>query len=142
MALIGKSSIHGKWIFHYKYPNLFKCIENGYFTPSEVASLYKRSKICLNAHGNGAISLNPRTFQIMATGSFQLVDEMNHYGDFCLGKHFVVYKDEEDLLNKIEYYLNDDIKRRYIAKNGMNFVKQNYSMKKMLAIILRNESEV
>lgn len=126
-----------KWVFHYKYPALFKCIENGYFTPAEVASIYKRSKICLNAHGNGAVSLNPRTFQIMATGSFQLVDEVSHYGEVLPGNHVVVYKDEEDLLNKIDYYLNNNVERMRISTRGMDFVKHNYSINRCLEEILK-----
>jgi spore maturation protein CgeB len=95
--------------------------------PNEAAKYYNQSKIVLNIHrAKNDVNKNPydlpantpnnRTFDIAACKAFQLLtyrEDLNKF--FKLEKEIVSYKDETDLLEKIEYYLKNDTTREEIA---------------------------
>lgn len=68
-----------KWIFKRKYPALYDYIENRIFAAQEVADIYRRSKICLNMNTEIHHSISPRTLEIMATNTFQLMNTGQSY---------------------------------------------------------------
>ena len=69
----------------------------------------------------------------MGTKSFMLVDERISYGeDLKSGRDFIVYRDSGDLINKINYYLNDEYKREKIANSGYNKVKSKMSITELI----------
>jgi len=86
-------------------------------------------------------SLNPRIYEILAAGGGLLLTdyrpELDEY--FEIGKDLDVYKDEEDLSKKIEYYLEHEEERRKIAESGREKVVEKHSyiqrVKKMLSIL-------
>lgn len=122
-----------KWQFRKKYGILYKYIENKFIEPKVVADLYRRSKICINIHVDEHDGLNPRSFDILGTKSFMLVDERISYGeDLKSGRDFIVYRDSGDLINKINYYLNDKYKREKIANSGYNQVKSKMSITELI----------
>lgn len=45
------------------------------------------------------------------------------------GKHLVLYKDVPDLKDKIPYYMKNNAIREKIARQGMDFVRENHSSK-------------
>lgn len=118
-----------------KYPYLYKCVHNGVFLPCEVAKLYKESKICLNMHLPEARGMNPRCYEIMATGSFQLLDARYDYGDYLPGRDFDVYDSFETLVERIEYYLCNEDEMQIIARQGCCNV-QKHSMKQCMHMML------
>lgn len=126
-----------KFLFRRKYPNLYSVIDNGTFTSKQIADSYRHSRICLNIHGNGAGSCNPRTYEILATGSFELIDERNDYDILEPGKDLVTFQNKEDLLQKIVYYLLHDDFREKIAKAGYNKVRIKRSIEQCLNYILK-----
>lgn len=110
---------------------------NGKISPQEVAQLYRRSKICLNIHIPEHEGINTRTFEIMGTKSFQLVDIKPKMGQFInIGKEIIEYENIEDLMNKIDYYLKNDELRYRIANAGFLNVKENYDISKSVKKIL------
>lgn len=124
-----------KFIFEYKYPNITRFLENGSVTSGEVNKLYNNSKICLNIHDTKHKSLNPRSFDILAAGAFEIVDMRSGYlGDIQPGKALVEFKGIDDLLKKIEYYLDNDEERETIAKYGYehNIYSMEYSLRQVL----------
>ena len=46
------------------------------------------------------------------------------------GKHFVSFKNKEDLIEKINYYLENNVLRNEIAINGRKVLEEHYSPKK------------
>ena len=109
----------------YKYTKMYKIFHDG-VSPQEANDLYARSKICINMHNwqtkNGA---NPRTFEILATNSFEIVD-YNIYIEKELGDGVVIYKDENDLFSKLSYYMIHESERDEIAKKGYQIVKDKH----------------
>lgn len=46
------------------------------------------------------------------------------------GKHFVSFKNKEDLVEKINFYLKNNVLRNEIALNGRKVLEEHYSPKK------------
>ncbi|HWR38240.1 MAG TPA: glycosyltransferase [Patescibacteria group bacterium] len=104
-------------------------VHNHFLLPAAVASVYRRTKVCLNIHIPEHEGVNPRTFEILATGSFQLVDQKPLLGQLLrLNQDLSVYHHEEELLEKLDYFLNHDAEREVVARQGLAAVSEKYSM--------------
>lgn len=125
-----------KKIVSIKFPHVSKCIVNRRVTPSEAAEIYSNSKICLNLHSHDANSPNPRTFDILATGSFQLMDERAHYAGLIPSEDLVTYNSVGDLISKVEYFLQHEDERLEIARNGWKKVVPRFRLANCLEEIL------
>lgn len=126
-----------KWQFRRKYPYTAKYLDNGKIDAQTAAEVYTHSKICLNINNEAHKSLNPRTFEILATNSLCLMNKgQDAHGLINLDSDLAEYIDEDDLLKKIAYYLNNDVERENIAECGYNAI-HNYSMDKMIEKILQ-----
>ncbi len=136
--------IGGKWFeekhfwkkghFLKKYPNLEGILENRWLTPQEIATIYNKSKICLNVSVNEHKSLNPRTFEVLATKNFLLMNNGQLLNSVQGG--LVEYYNVTDLISKIDYYLEHEMERLSVAENGYDKVKDKYSLKKLVKIII------
>lgn len=69
-----------KIIFKRKYPYVYHFLENRRVSSEEAAELYAKTKVCINIHDPRHKSPNPRTFEILAAGSFELIDKREYYG--------------------------------------------------------------
>lgn len=120
--------------FKLKYPYLFKFVCNKLIYDKEVADVYNRSIICLNIHIAEHKGLNPRTFEIMSTYSFELCDERIDFKKFGIiaGEHIDTYKNEEDIIPKIEFYLKNNEKRNKIAEQAGRLVNNNFTIKNLI----------
>lgn len=125
-----------KYLFALRYPFLSQILENCSMAPAMAAELYARSRICLNIHDARNKGLNPRTFEVMAAGAMQLLDERGDYDIIEPGKHVASFRDGKELLEKVEYYLSHEAEREQIARQGQNHVKERRSMRRSLEIAL------
>jgi spore maturation protein CgeB len=61
---------------------------------------------------------------------------------FEIDKHLVVYKNNDELIEKIKYYLDNKNERKLIENQGYEFVKENHTYfqraKQILKIIEEN----
>jgi spore maturation protein CgeB len=92
----------------------------------EMPLVFKNSAINLNISLRSILSGIPlRAFDIMGCGGFLL---SNYQADLCElfvpDEDFVFYEDEDDLVAKVSFYLNNDEERKRIAHNGYEKVKQ------------------
>ena len=91
--------------------------------------IFKCSKINLNMTNRPIRTGLPlRIFDIMGAGGFLLTNyqsELPNY--FELGKDLVAYESQEDLLDKIAYYLAHDEERIAIAKSGQEKIRQYHT---------------
>lgn len=93
----------------------------------------KRGRVCLNAIIDMAqgMSANMRLFEIAGTGAFQL---MEHHSD--IGQYFepdveiATYRDGNELLEKLFYYLDHPEERREIARRGQKRCLTDHCMEK------------
>ncbi len=106
---------------------MFKQFKNYYFGQrhfKEATDKYSQSRIVLNHCINK--DLNMRVFEVMASGSMLLTNEAGGQeelfagsdGVYRDGKYFVTFKDTEDAIRKVKYYLAHEQLRKSIAKRG------------------------
>lgn len=126
-----------KFLFKYRRAYLQKFLDNRIFLPTELAELYSRSKICLNINTAIHKSLSPRTFEICATKSFQLMNsgQISH-GLMNLDTDLATFDGAEDLLEKIQLYLENETLRNKIALDGYNSVMKNCTLQKLIEKLL------
>jgi spore maturation protein CgeB len=124
------------------------------FTEEEAVKIYNYSKININLHSsmwhwdinpNGDF-LNPRVYEILACGGFQLVDRRRYLeGVFEDGKDLVVFETVDDLRKKIKYYLANEEERFAIAAHGRETAVKNHTyesrVREMMNIILLSSYE-
>jgi glycosyltransferase involved in cell wall biosynthesis len=86
----------------------------------DMANVFSKSKIVFN----NAIKndLNMRVFEVMSTGSFLLTDRAVGLEEmFVDGEDLAIYEDE-NILEKVKYYLENEEERERIAKRGHQIV--------------------
>lgn len=123
-------------IFRRKYPYVYRYLENKRVSSEVAAELYSRTKICLNIHDSKHKSPNPRTFEILAVGAFELIDRRNYWGGLKQDYDLVSFDDITDLISKIEYYLKNDNERYTIGRHGKQNVINTFCMKYLLNKII------
>ncbi len=86
----------------------------------DYAWILNRSKIALSiSNDNEKGGLRKRSFEIMACKALLIEDDtVATAGLFEAGKDFVLFRDKEDLLEKVRYYLHHDEERKSIAQAG------------------------
>lgn len=82
--------------------------------------IFRQSRINLNISLRSIKSGIPlRAFDIMGSSGFLLSNfQADFLDEFVAGDDFVYYESREDLLDKIDYYLNHEKERAAIARNG------------------------
>jgi len=87
--------------------------------------IINRSKIFVTSN-NVFGSMSMKYTECMSCGTFLLADEPEDWELFGYkpGYHFVIYKDVNDLKDKIKYFLKNEKEREEIALNGMKFVRE------------------
>ncbi len=91
--------------------------------------VFKQSRINLNISRRGIKSGIPlRAFDIMGCGGFLLSNfQADFLDDFVPGEDFVFYESKEDLLQKVDYYLDHEEERQAVAKNGHDKVAAGHT---------------
>ena len=83
--------------------------------------IFAKSKIVINRHINvaGNYANNMRMFEATAMGTLLITDTKKNMNDFFnIGKEVVTYKDSDDLIKKVGYYLRHNKERERIANAG------------------------
>ena len=126
-----------------KYGSRFKAFGNGYEGNTngnqyEEAKVYRSAKIAINcSHYNSDRYTSDRMFRILGSGCFCL--SHNYDGiekDFENNNHLVMFNDAHDLVQKIDYWLEDD-KRNEIAESGQKHCFENFTYTNMVNHILK-----
>lgn len=127
----------GEWKFKYKHPVLAKYVQNKFIKPKNLAPIYARSKIVLNINVAYHKSLNQRCFDVMIADSLLLNDKQN-VGQLPLvnGEDFIMAEDENDMVNKIDFYLKHPEERRRISCNGKQKAGKLFCFKQTLETVL------
>lgn len=94
----------------------------------EAPKVYHLSRINLNVTLRAIESGVPqRVYDIMAVGGFVMTNYQPEVESlFEVGKEIVVFHDEEEMMEQIEYYLNHEEERLRIAMNGYQKVQERY----------------
>ena len=86
----------------------------------EYVPLYQRAKIGFNVHNRGDYTVGSyRMFDLPGNGVMQISDGGPYLEQFfAVGEEIVGYRDADDLIDKLHFYLEHDDERRRIAVNG------------------------
>jgi len=104
------------------YPFLERVFVDKTVRPEELNRLYNTSKIVLNVHHSQLKSgTNQRTFEIAASGAFQLSDYRRSIGEL-FGGSVITFSSRDDLVTKARHYLADDNERQRLATDARNVV--------------------
>jgi len=99
------------------------------------------SKIILGIDGwpDRSKSWSARMYRTMAPGGFYLTTHTKDIEEhFELGEHLDTFKDEDELIEKIIYWLNDDEKRERVSKAGQDLVLRDYKFENRLQEIVND----
>lgn len=105
--------------------------KNGRVEQQEMIKIFQQTKINLNLsksfrpwwkrviYGPGPEQIKGRNFEVPGTGGFLLSGYADNLDDYyAVGKEIEVFKDDRDLVRKIQYYLEHEDKRAVIAEAG------------------------
>lgn len=111
----------------FSMPNLRN---HGAVDPYEQMPLvFKQSRINLNITLRSIKSGIPlRCFDILGSGGFLLSNYQSDFSDILVPEEdFVFYESQQDLLQKVDYYLAHDREREEIARNGYSKIASNHT---------------
>ena len=124
--------------FRKRHPALYPFVENRLLTLEEAAHVYRRSRICLNIGMQEHHSVNPRTFELLASGALQIMDAgQNLNGRARRGVDLLQYENMDQMIDLIDYYLADERARQQIACRGQQYNRNRNSMRAVLDELLK-----
>jgi hypothetical protein len=104
---------------------------NEFIIGNEMVESINKFKIHFNR--NISYDINYRTFETLGCKTFLLTNFTPGLDKiFEINKHLVIYENLNDLFEKIEYYLSNEIERSIIAKNGYKHVLENHTYSKRM----------
>ena len=113
----------------------------GKVSQSEMIKIFNQSKINLNlsnASRPGVEQIKGRDFEVPGCGGFLITgyaEDIEEY--FDVDKEIVCYRDVDDLIHKIRYYLKHDDEREAIANAGYAKVLREHTYEKRFLNIFR-----
>lgn len=112
----------------------------------EMIQMYSRSKInlgfssCGDTHQSDRriLQIRLRDFEVPMSGGFYMVEYMKELEEFFkIDREIVCYRDADDLLDKIKYYLTHEDERERIRLAGMQRVRQEHTWHKRFEMIFQ-----
>lgn len=107
---------------------------------TEMPKIFHLSKINLNFTSKPIRTGIPlRLWDILGAGGFALTNYQSEIPEyFEVGKDLDIYASEQELVEKIKYYLEHEEEREEIARNGYQKAKENYSLELRVKQILQS----
>jgi Glycosyl transferases group 1 len=111
------------------------------YSREEMAVVYNQSKIAFNHAIRDDV--NMRVFEAMACGALLVANRIGNglLDLFQEGKHLVTYQTQDELVERVAYYLAHDDERQAIARTGQAEVLAHHSYRqraeKILSVVFR-----
>ena len=107
----------------------------------ELIKVYHATKIALNMHTPphwyAGQKANLRVFEATGCGTFLITDNPGRLGDlYRIGRELVCYKDKDELVELVEYYVDNTEERTAIAKRGQERAYKEHTYVHRLTKIL------
>jgi spore maturation protein CgeB len=101
------------------------------------------SKICfnhsMNYNMNGSKNINAKFFEIMGSGTFMLsnyVEDLFNFFDKNEDVEKMLFRDEEELSQKINFYLKNDLEREKVSKKVFDYIYNNHTYENRAKLII------
>ncbi|MDD3014825.1 MAG: glycosyltransferase [Candidatus Gastranaerophilales bacterium] len=107
-------------------------------TEKDLAKVYNGAKIVLNiTMEQGLSSMNYRVLEVLAAEGFLITDFRQDTADYFIeDSELLFYRSIDDLICKISSYLNKDLLRNKIAKDGKEKILKYHTFKQRAAKVL------
>lgn len=117
---------------------LKKCFTGIFATNEEKSKIFTNAKINLNTLHLGEVEgVNVRVFEIAGAQGFQLMSYRKEVEElFEIGKDLDTFSYFNELVEKIDYYLENEDLRKEMSKNSYEKSKEKYTYEKQLRTIL------
>ena len=102
----------------------------------------QESKICFNK--SISYDLNAKNLEIMASGSFLLTNYNEHLFDITRDNPLmekVFYKSDDELKDKIDYYLKNDEEREDIARQLQEYILNSHAYENRAKLLMKEVGE-
>ncbi len=122
---------------------LYKKSYKGFISSEdELAKVYNTTKVNINITDQGKDNISYRVFEVLASSGFLLTDYMPEiYNHFEVGKEVDVYQNDYELIDKIDFYLQNLNIAQSIARNGRRCVVNNHTFKQRAERIIKLTSQ-
>jgi spore maturation protein CgeB len=112
--------IWGESVPRWLESQIIRMHQNSYVAEHEKAKAYSAARIVLNSmHYAELLGSNLRLFEAAGCGAFQIVDwRPNLHKFFEPDKEIVTFRTRQELKEKVDYYLHNDVERQSIADCG------------------------
>lgn len=99
-----------------------------YFIDNEkdMSKVLNQSKIVINFNEQGISSINYRTIQSMACQTL-IISDYREDGIDYFGKNFIYYKNFNDMVDKVSYFLQNNKQRNYIEEELRKIIEKDFS---------------
>jgi len=115
-------------------PDLRTFFGNAYY--HHMVLIYNQSKVVLNISRAGELTW--RDFEVLGCGRPLLRDYSSEVEELFKDRvHLVFYRDEEDLLDKLDWLLSDDETRARIASQGHKEALEKHTMDHRITYLLK-----
>lgn len=137
--------IGGWWPYKSKYLQWIAGLKNGtiygwgkwptpfYHGPiddKDVKKIFSSAKVCPNVMEPFAVEygfdVNERSYKTMACGALSLIQK-NAGAQIIFGDNIDYFETEDELKDKMKYYLDNDKARESMAKRGKRFILENHT---------------
>ncbi len=114
----------------YRFPGWIRPVAGQAYVP-----LYQRARIGFNVHNRGDFGVgNYRLFELPANGVMQISDGGGYLNEFFrIGDEIIDYRNAHDLIDKLRYYMANEMERKRIALNGFRRVMGEHRIRDRLA---------
>jgi len=111
--------------------------ERRWLSPEEYNQAIRQSRICLSSQSvTSRAQIKGKIFEIMARGTLCLAEASSENLRLFPPEVLPTYKDKEDCLAKLEYFLAHPAARQQIEKNAMLWVQEHFDCKKFYRQLL------
>ena len=131
--LIGQERMRLVQLLKARFPSIH--VGRHYF--EEMAAVYTASRLVFNR--SVADDVNMRVFEALCSGSLLVTNDLATNGQeelFKTARHLITYGDDEELLDKIRFYLKNEAARERIAAAGQQEVIAKHTYRHRMERIL------
>jgi len=141
----------GLWNHMPRYEELRPFIHNAWIPETEVSKHYNGAKIVINIHRTteagqdnrnslnwAADSINPRTYEIAASGVLQLTDYRAELPErYEVGTEIAAFQSSDHLIALLDHYLNHEEERRRMAVRSFRRTYRQHTFLHRIDTLLR-----
>jgi len=115
-------------------------VEHSKSFSSDFSNMINRAKIIINIHAEDFLDVETRVFEVLGAGGFLLTEKLSLDSPFINNEHLVEVNSLDQMVEKINYFLNNSLERNSIANSGWEEANLKHTYKER-AVYLKRKFE-